>query len=55
MIDLSNRKTQTLLFSVSLVLGIIISVRTLTKTREEEEANEIRIARLEERVNDLEA
>ena len=54
MIDLTDRKTQTLLFSVSLILGIIISVRTLTKTREEEEENRTRILVLEEKVKDLE-
>ena len=51
---LTNRKTQTLLFSVSLILGIVISVRTLTKTREEEEENRTRILVLEEKVKDLE-
>lgn len=51
---MNEKKAQTVLFSVSLLLGIIISIRTLTKTREEEEANSIRIARLEERVSDLE-
>tara|TARA_R100000231_G_scaffold9120_1_gene11688 strand:+ start:3102 stop:3269 length:168 start_codon:yes stop_codon:yes gene_type:complete len=55
MIDLSNKKTQTLLFSVSLILGIVISVRTLTLTRKEEEANRARILVLEEKVKDLEA
>jgi|TARA_E500000305_G_C3850208_1_gene155794 hypothetical protein len=54
MIDLTDRKTQTLLFSVSLVLGIIISVRTLTKTREAEEENRARILVLEEKVKNLE-
>lgn len=51
---MNEQKTQTLLFSVSLLLGIVISIRTLTKTREGEEANATRIARLEERVSDLE-
>ena len=40
MIDLTDRKTQTLLFSVSLVLGIIISVRTLTKTNKQKKKTE---------------
>ena len=54
MIDLTDRKTQTLLFSVSLVLGIIISVRTLTKTKQAEEENRGRILVLEEKVKNLE-
>lgn len=49
-----DKKTQTILFSVSLLLGIVVSVRQLVITRRNEEANETRIAVLEERVNTLE-
>ena len=49
-----DKKTQTILFSVSLALGIIVSIRQLVISRKSEEANETRIAVLEERVNTLE-
>ena len=47
-------KNQAILFSVSLLLGIVISIRSLTRTREEEEILAVKLARLEERVSDLE-
>tara|TARA_R110000782_G_scaffold242795_1_gene329309 strand:- start:241 stop:402 length:162 start_codon:yes stop_codon:yes gene_type:complete len=47
-------KNQAILFSVSLLLGIVLSIRSLTRTKEEEENIEVKLARLEERVSDLE-
>ena len=39
---------------ISTILGIAVAIRTLKRTKDVEEANESRIARLEERVDDLE-
>ena len=47
-------KNTALLFSISLLLGIILTARTLIATKKEEEELSSRIARLEERVDDLE-
>ena len=49
-----NDKSQALLFSISLLLGIILTARTLIATKKEEEELASRISRLEERVDDLE-
>ena len=51
---MNEGKTQTLLFSISLILGIILTARTLMATKKEEEELASRISRLEERVDDLE-
>jgi hypothetical protein len=48
-----NKKT-TALLTVSLVLGIILSIRSLTKTREQEEVLDARMTKLDERVRELE-
>ncbi len=53
----TDKDTKTLILSLTLIstlVGIAVGVRSLKKTKEAEEANEIRIARLEERVDDLE-
>ena len=53
----TNKDTRTLIISLTLIstiLGIAVAIRTLKRTKDVEEANESRIARLEERVNDLE-
>ena len=53
----TDKDTKTLIISLTLIstlIGIAVGVRTLRKTKDAEEANEIRIARLEERVDDLE-
>ena len=53
----TDKDTKTLILSLTLIstlVGIAVGVRTLKKTKDAEEANEIRIARLEERVDDLE-
>ena len=51
---MNEGKTQTLLFSISLILGIVLTARTLLATKKEEEELASRISRLEEKVNDLE-
>tara|TARA_R100001594_G_scaffold134141_1_gene175137 strand:- start:686 stop:865 length:180 start_codon:yes stop_codon:yes gene_type:complete len=54
----TDKDTKTLLLTLTLIstlIGIAVGVRTLKKTKDAEEANEVRIARLEERVDDLEA
>jgi len=48
-------KNTAILFSISLLLGIILTARTLIATKKEEEELASRIARLEERVDDLES
>jgi len=48
-----NKKT-TALLTVSLVLGIILSIRSLTKTREQEEVLNTRMTALDARVRELE-
>ena len=53
----TDKDTKTLILTLTLIstlVGIAVGVRTLKKTKDAEEANEIRIARLEERVDDLE-
>lgn len=53
----TDKDTKALILTLTLVstlVGIAVGVRTLRKTKDAEEANEIRIARLEERVDDLE-
>ena len=53
----TDKDTKTLIISLTLIstlIGIAVGVMTLRKTKDAEEANEIRIARLEERVDDLE-
>tara|TARA_Y100000385_G_C12545548_1_gene405619 strand:+ start:297 stop:452 length:156 start_codon:yes stop_codon:yes gene_type:complete len=47
-------KNTAILFSISLLLGIILTARTLIATKKEEEELASRISRLEERVDDLE-
>ena len=53
----TDKDTKALILTLTLIstlVGIAVGVRTLRKTKDTEEANEIRIARLEERVDDLE-
>ena len=54
MIVMNQDKNTALLFTISLTLGIILTARTLIATKKEEEELSARIARLEERVDDLE-
>jgi hypothetical protein len=54
MIVMNQDKNTSLLFTISLTLGIILTARTLIATKKEEEELSVRIARLEERVDDLE-
>ena len=49
-----NNPTTQVLFGISLFLGIIVSIRTLTLQREEE-ANRERIKALEDKVETLES
>jgi len=51
----SDNKNQASLLTVSLILGIILSLRSLTKTREQEQLLETRITKLDERVRALES
>ena len=52
--DKDSRNILLTLTLISTILGIAVAIRTLKRTKDVEEANEIRIARLEERVDDLE-
>ena len=52
--NMGQDKNTALLFTISLTLGIILTARTLIATKKEEEELSERIARLEERVDDLE-
>tara|TARA_A100001201_G_scaffold108998_1_gene93257 strand:+ start:268 stop:450 length:183 start_codon:yes stop_codon:yes gene_type:complete len=52
--DKDSRNILLTLTLISTILGIAVAIRTLKRTKDVEEANESRIARLEERVDDLE-
>ena len=49
-----DSRTERLLFVTSLTLGIILSIRQLTLTRQIEESLEVRVKELEDRVDELE-
>jgi hypothetical protein len=51
----SDSKNQASLLTVSLILGIILSIRSLTKTREQEQLLEVRITKIDERLKALES
>jgi hypothetical protein len=52
--DKQTRSAVLALTIASLVIGIVVGWRNLTASREAEETNATRLARLEERVDDLE-
>tara|TARA_R100001369_G_scaffold92717_1_gene139324 strand:- start:2555 stop:2737 length:183 start_codon:yes stop_codon:yes gene_type:complete len=52
--DKQTRNAVLLLTIASLVIGIVVGWRNLTATKAAEETNAERLARLEERVDDLE-